>query len=91
MPDGYRIPPHWHPADEHVTVVQGAFVMGVGEKFEQTGGHELPAGAFALIPSGTRHFAWTKGETVVQLHGTGPWGINYVNATDDPRKKPGVQ
>lgn len=91
MPDGYRIPPHWHPADEHVTVVQGTFVMGVGEKFEQTGGHELPAGAFALMPSGTRHFAWTKGETVVQLHGTGPWGINYVNAADDPRKKPGLQ
>ena len=19
MPDGYRIPPHWHPADEHIT------------------------------------------------------------------------
>lgn len=91
MPDGYRIPPHWHPADEHVTVVQGTFVMGVGEKFVQAGGHELPAGAFALMPSGTRHFVWTKGETVVQLHGTGPWGINYVNAADDPRKKPGVQ
>ncbi len=90
MPDGYRIPPHWHPADEHVTVVQGTFVMGIGEKFQQTGGHELPAGAFALIPSGTRHFASAKGETVVQLHGTGPWGINYVNAADDPRKKPGI-
>jgi hypothetical protein len=34
----------------------------------------------------TTHFAWTKGETVVQLHGTGPWGITYVNEMDDPRK-----
>ena len=91
LPDGYRIPPHWHPADEHVTVVQGTFVLGIGEKFEQTGGHELGAGAFALMPSGTRHYASAKGETVVQLHGVGPWGINYVNAADDPRKKPGMQ
>jgi mannose-6-phosphate isomerase-like protein (cupin superfamily) len=87
MPDGFRIPPHWHPADEHVTVVQGTFVMGLGETFVQTGGHELTAGSFALMPTGTRHFAWAKGETTVQLHGTGPWGINYVNAADDPRKK----
>jgi quercetin dioxygenase-like cupin family protein len=91
LPDGYQIPPHWHPADEHVTVVQGTFVLGIGEKFEQTGGHELGAGAFALMPSGTRHYASAKGETVVQLHGVGPWGINYVNAADDPRKKPGMQ
>jgi quercetin dioxygenase-like cupin family protein len=91
LPDGYRIPPHWHPADEHVTVVQGTFVLGIGEKFEQTGGHELGAGAFALMPSGTRHYASAKGETVVQLHGVGPWGINYVNAADDPRKKPGME
>ena len=91
LPDGCRIPPHWHPADEHVTVVQGTFVLGIGEKFEQTGGHELGAGAFALMPSGTRHYASAKGETVVQLHGVGPWGINYVNAADDPRKKPGMQ
>jgi hypothetical protein len=40
------------------------------------------------MPSGTRHYASAKGETVVQLHGVGPWGINYVNAADDPRKKP---
>ena len=74
-----------------MTVVQGTFVMGIGDKFEQTGGHELGAGAFALMPAGTRHYASAKGETVIQLHGTGPWGINYVNAADDPRKKRGKQ
>lgn len=87
MPDGYAIAPHWHPADEHVTVMSGTFVLGMGDKVDRSKGHELSAGAFAMMPTGTRHFAWTKGETIVQLHGTGPWGINYVNATDDPRKK----
>jgi quercetin dioxygenase-like cupin family protein len=88
MPDGYKIAPHYHPADEHVTVLQGTFVMGMGEKFDQSAGRELAAGSFAVMPTGTRHFAWTKGETIIQLHGIGPWGLTYVNPADDPRKKP---
>jgi mannose-6-phosphate isomerase-like protein (cupin superfamily) len=87
MPEGYKIAPHYHPADEHVTVLQGTFVMGLGEKFDQAAGRELAVGSFAMMPQGTRHFAWTKGETIVQLHGIGPWGVTYVNANDDPRKK----
>lgn len=86
MPDGYTIPPHWHAANEHVTVLAGVFVMGHGDTLDRSKGHDLPAGAFAMMPAGTRHFAWTRGETIVQLHGTGPWGLTYVNATDDPRK-----
>lgn len=46
----------------------------------------MAAGAFAFMPPGLRHFAWTTGETLIQLHGTGPWKINYVNPADDPRK-----
>jgi quercetin dioxygenase-like cupin family protein len=89
MPDGYRIPPHHHPADEHVTVLEGTFIMGVGETFDESLGRPLVAGSFALMPIGTRHFAWTKGPTIIQLHGVGPWGITYVNSLDDPRKKSG--
>jgi hypothetical protein len=32
-----------------------------------------------------KHFAWTTGETVVQLNGIGPLIINYLNPADDPR------
>jgi hypothetical protein len=91
LPDGYRIAPHWHPVDEHVTVLQGTFHVGMGEKFDQSAGKSLPAGSFAFMKQGVRHFAWVKGETIIQLHGTGPWGINYVNPQDDPRKKTGSQ
>ena len=86
MPDGYKIAPHYHPADEHVTALQGTFVMGMGEKFDQSAGRELAVGSFAVMPTGTRHFAWTKGETIVQLQGVGPWGLTYVNPADDPRR-----
>ena len=86
LPDGFTIQPHWHPAVEHVTVISGTFNIGMGEKFDKSGGRAVSAGAFAFMPPGMRHFAWTTGETVIQLHGSGPWQINYVNPADDPRK-----
>ena len=87
MPAGYRIPPHFHPADEHVTVITGAFYVGMGDAFDASKANELPTGAFAALASGVRHFAFTRGETVIQLHGVGPWGLTYVNPADDPRSK----
>jgi quercetin dioxygenase-like cupin family protein len=87
FPDGYRVAPHWHPKVEHVTVISGSLNLGMGEKFDQTATRELPAGTFGFWPAGMRHFAWAKGDTVIQLHGIGPWVINYVNPSDDPRNK----
>jgi quercetin dioxygenase-like cupin family protein len=86
MPAGYKIPPHWHTKVEHVTVVSGTFNLGMGEKFDQSKGSSMPAGTFGFLPPQMRHFAWTSEETVIQLHGEGPWEINYVNPSDDPRK-----
>jgi len=87
LPEGYRIPPHYHPGVEHITVIQGTFVLGMGEKVDTGTEKPLGAGSFAFMPAGMRHFARAHGETIVQLHGTGPWGITYVNAAEDPRKK----
>ena len=87
LPDGYKIPPHTHPKVEHVTVISGTFNLGMGEKFDTSAGQEFPAGTFGFWPAGMKHFAWTKGETIIQLHGIGPWTINYVNPADDPRTK----
>jgi len=86
LPDDYRIPPHFHPADEHLTVLSGVFNMGMGEKFETSAGHSMPAGSFMIMPKGRPHFAWTKGETIIQVHAIGPWGLTYVNPQDDPRQ-----
>ncbi len=85
LPANYRIPAHWHPAFEHVTVLEGTFWMGRGEKFDEAALHELRPGSFAMMAPGTRHFAATKQATVIQLHGMGPWQIYYVNSDDDPR------
>ena len=86
VPDGYRIPPHTHPKTERVTVISGTFHIGMGERFDEKAGRAMLAGTYGQWASGMKHFVWVKGETVVQFHGEGPWTINYVNPTDDPRK-----
>lgn len=88
LPANYKIPPHWHPAIEHVTVLSGSFHMGLGETFDESKAMMLPVGGFAVMQIGTRHFAFTKEESTIQLHGVGPWGITYVNPKDDPRSQP---
>ncbi len=87
LPDGWKIPAHFHPKDEHVTVIQGAFWMGMGDKFDEAALKEMPVGAYHMIPKRVRHYGMAKGQTIIQLHGVGPWGITYVNPADDPSKK----
>lgn len=87
FPADYKIPAHWHPGIEHVTVVSGTFNMGTGDKLDPSRTRPLGAGSFAVMQPKTQHFAWTREETVVQIHGVGPWSINYVDLADDPRKK----
>jgi hypothetical protein len=85
MPSGYKIPPHWHPADAAVVVVKGAFVMGLGDKFDASKGTEMPPGTYMRISKGVRHFEWTKGETIIYIYGLGPLDTIYVNPSDGPR------
>ena len=87
LPDGFKVPPHWHPTDENVTVIKGTFNIGRGEKFDANATQEMPTGSYMRMPKGMRHFAWAKGETIVQVHGEGPFEINYVNPADDPRQR----
>ena len=87
LPADYKVPAHWHPAIEHVTVISGTFNMGTGDKLDQSKTTPLSAGSVAIMQPKTNHFAWTKEETIIQAHGVGPWAVNYVNPADDPRNK----
>lgn len=86
FPANYHLPAHTHPAVERVTVLSGTFHMGMGRQFNRSKTQPVRAGDIMIMEPGTPHFAWTDAEAVVQLHGTGPWGITYVNPADDPRK-----
>jgi quercetin dioxygenase-like cupin family protein len=87
FPANYKIAPHFHSAIEHVTVISGEFVMGVGEKFVQGKGTALKPGDVGIMQPKTPHYAYTKQATEVQVHGVGPWTLTFVNPDDDPRKK----
>ena len=87
LPANFKVPAHWHPGLEHVTVISGTFNMGTGDKLDQKRTKPLSPGSVAIMQPGTNHFAWTKVETIIQVHGIGPWATNYVNPADDPRKK----
>jgi quercetin dioxygenase-like cupin family protein len=87
LPDGFRIMPHTHPKDERVTVISGTLYLGMGATFDAKAAKEMPAGSYGRTGAGMKHFGWVKGETVLQVHGAGPWGITYVNPADDPGVK----
>jgi quercetin dioxygenase-like cupin family protein len=87
MPGGYKVPAHWHPTDETLTVLQGALQVGMGDKFDQAALKTLGPGDFAMMPAKAHHFAAAKAETIFQINAIGPFGITYVNPDDDPRNK----
>jgi quercetin dioxygenase-like cupin family protein len=86
LPANAKIAPHTHPAYERVTVLSGTFYFTSGDAYDPAKTRALGPGSVAIMPAGTPMFGYTKEETVIQLHGVGPWGLNYLNPADDPRK-----
>ena len=84
-PDDYHIPPHTHPKTERVTVISGTMFLAMGENLERSAAKTLSAGTYGFWPAGMKHTAWFDAGTVIQIHGIGPWQIDYVNPADDPR------
>ena len=82
-PDGYKIPPHWHTQDEHLTIVAGTLVLYMGDAMKSEA-HALDPGGYHYLPGGMHHSAETRGETVVQINGHGPFDIHYINPADNP-------
>jgi ketosteroid isomerase-like protein len=86
MPDGYKIAPHTHPTDEHVTVLSGTFRAAMGTTWDDKALGDFAPGSYANMAATMPHYAMAKGATVVQVHGVGPFVVNYVNPADDPSK-----
>ena len=85
LPAGYRIMPHFHPTDEHITVLSGRFLVGMGDTLSRRQAMVLGPSGFVTAPAQAHHFAIAAVRTVVQVNGEGPFAITYVNAADDPR------
>ncbi len=85
-PAGYRIAPHWHSSDEHVTLIEGDLTVEMGEgsmKHSTTMG----PGDYLLLLAQMPHSASSSGGAVLQVHGAGPFDLTYIDPKDDPRKR----
>jgi quercetin dioxygenase-like cupin family protein len=87
MPAGYVIAPHFHPTDEHVTVLKGSFSIGMGDIVDKSKAMTLTAGGYAVAMANMHHYAFTTTGATIQVHMQGPFAITYVNPADDPSKK----
>ena len=85
-PAGYTVPPHWHPTDEHVSVLAGTLAAGMGDAIDKSAMTDLPPGGYALMPAMMHHYVVAKTAVTLQVHGVGPFAINYVNPADDPSR-----
>jgi quercetin dioxygenase-like cupin family protein len=87
MPDGYRLPPHFHPSYEHVEVRAGTLLVGMGDELDPARTRPLTAGDSATAPAGMHHFSIAQGRTVLSVTFAGPYTITYVRAEDAPRPR----
>lgn len=87
FPDGYRFPPHFHPKAENVTVLDGTFLLAMGEESDEDRLRAYVPGDYLFIEAEHPHFGGARGETIVQLHGEGPFDIIVVGSPQDKRKK----
>jgi quercetin dioxygenase-like cupin family protein len=85
MPGGYRIPPHFHPTDEHVEIKKGTFLVGMGDVFDAKQTKPMVVGDTGTIPAEGHHFAETRGAVIVAVTAMGPFAMTYVRPQDDPR------
>lgn len=88
MPNGYVLPPHFHPEDEHVTVVTGQFDVGLGTVVDHGSvAASLQRGGFITAPRGHNHWGVARGRTVVQVHGIGPFQTTFVDEQGLPLRQ----
>ncbi len=87
LPANYKIPPHWHPTTENITVLSGTVAIGMGDTFDESKMESVASGGFTNAPADMHHFFMAKTAATIQVHGLGPFAITYVNAADDPRMK----
>src|SRR5262245_22419652 len=78
IPANYAVKPHTHPTDEHITVLEGSGYMGMGATYDEKTAKNLMPGSFVVMKTGTIHYLYTKKPCIVQIHGMGPFAINYI-------------
>ena len=66
---------------------RGPVCHGDGKAGGRAEGKELRTGGFVYLPELMPHSLWTTDQPVeLQVNGSGPFGVDYINPADDPSK-----
>jgi len=85
FPANYAVPPHHHPTDELVTVIEGQMSIGMGDTLDRAKAATLNQAGYVALPANMNHYAFTGSGATIQITSHGPFQIIYVNPADDPR------
>ena len=85
MPPDYAIRPHHHPAVEVVRLLEGTLHFGHGPKWDEQAMKPVALDELLSIPPKQPHFVHAASRVVVEVQGTGPYTVTYVDPKDDPR------
>lgn len=87
FPANTLIAPHTHSLPETLTILGGSIYHQHGETVDKASGKLLKTGGFVYLPQDMPHSLWTTDEPVeLQVNGSGPFGLNYINPADDPSR-----
>lgn len=90
IPANAVIAPHTHSKPETLTILSGSIYHEHGRSLDKTKGSALKTGGFVYLPEDMPHALWTTDEPVeLQVNGSGPFGLNYIDPTDDPSRSAG--
>ena len=76
---GCIVLPHTHVEDENIVVVKGIWSLGMGNEFNSSGLESVTVGDYLFVPKRMAHFGLSKTETIIQVHGIGPFVVNLVD------------
>jgi quercetin dioxygenase-like cupin family protein len=67
---GFIIMPHTHPVDENIVVLKGSWALGMGGHYRKEGLEAMEPGDYGFAGHGMQHFALSKTDTMIQVHGS---------------------
>lgn len=88
LPAGYKVPLHWNDNEVNMTVISGTLHIGIAPNFDTTNSKEIGPLSFATLPPRMKHTEWVDSDTIVQVHGLGPWIMHLVYPSATVRAGP---
>ncbi len=78
MNGDFIMPPHTHPKDERVTILQGKAYVAFGRDASKKEAKEFGPGDYYVNARNAIHTVWADSSTIIQITGIGPWEANFI-------------